>query len=65
MYDLQFIYFLNMSGHQRAEVMCGIKMTLLQRISFWFANKWWSMMRKSNPHLRAETLWESVYKGRM
>lgn len=60
----KFNEFLNISERQRAEEMCGVKMTILQRISFWFANKWWSMMRKSNQHLRAETLWESIVKGR-
>jgi hypothetical protein len=63
----EFAKFLALPEDNRLEILCshmGVKLHLWQRIYIRHINKWWTYMRETNPHLRAVTLWESIYKGR-
>lgn len=63
----EFKKFLEMSEDERFEIyvnLVGGKLYPWQKLYIKYLNKWWSHMRKMNPHLRADVLWESIYKGR-
>lgn len=60
----RFAKFLEMPEDERFEYFTGIKLYWWQKLYIRFLNKWWTLMRKANPHLRAIDLWESIYKGR-
>lgn len=63
----EFKKILEMSEDERFETyinLVSVKLYTWQKLYIKHLNKWWSHMRKLNPHLRAEVLWESIYKGR-
>lgn len=63
----EFRKFLEMSEDERFETylnLMGVKLYPWQKLYIKYINKWWSHMRKMNPHLRSDVLWESIYKGR-
>jgi hypothetical protein len=63
----EFAKFLELPEDNRFEILCNkmsVKMYWWQRIYIRYVNQWWTYMREANPHLRAITLWESIYKGR-
>ena len=56
--------FLALSEDEQFEYLTGIKLNWFQKLKIKFLTKWWSYMKKSNPHLEPHVLWESIYKGR-
>lgn len=60
----EFAKFLELSEEERFEYLTGTKLYFYQKLYIKFLNKWWTYMRKENPHLRTIDLWESIYKGR-
>lgn len=60
----EFKTFLEMSEDERFEYLTETKLHIWQKLYIKFINKWWSHMRKMNPHLEPYILWESIYKGR-
>lgn len=60
----EFKKFLEMSEEERFEYLTDTKLYFYRKLYIKFLNKWWTFMRKANPHLRAIDLWESIYKGR-
>ena len=63
----EFKKFLEMSEDERFETyinLVGGKLYPWQKLYIKSLNKRWSHMKKMNPHLRVEVLWESIYKGR-
>ena len=61
---MSFKEFLELSEYERYEYLTGFKLYWYQKLYIKFLNKWWTSMRESNPHLKANVLWESIYKGR-
>lgn len=59
-----FKKFLAMLEEEQFEYLTGIKLNWFQRLEIKFLTKWWSNIRKLNPHLEPHILWESIYKGR-
>ena len=59
-----FAEFLELSEDERFEYLTGTKLYWWQILYIKILNKWWSAMRKMNPHLRTYDLWESIYKCR-
>ena len=59
-----FAEFLEASEYERFKYLTSIKLNWWQRLEIKLANKWWTYMMEINPHLRADILWENIYKGR-
>lgn len=59
-----FKQFLELSEIEQYEYLTGEKLNWWQKLRFKLVSKWWTNMRKVNPHLSAYDLWESMYKGR-
>lgn len=59
-----FKQFLELSEIEQYEYLTGEKLNWWQKLRFKLVSKWWTNMRKANPHLRAYDLWESMCKGR-
>lgn len=57
---IEYAKFLELPEEEQFELLTGVKLYWWQKLYL----KWWSSMRKANPHLRAYDLWESMYKGR-
>lgn len=60
----EFAKFLELPEEDRFEYLTGTKLYFYQRLYIKLLNKWWTFLRKVNPHMRAYDLWESIYKGR-
>ena len=61
---MSFEEFLELPEYERYEYLTGFKLYWYQKLYIKFLDKWWTSWRKSNPHLKANVLWESIYKGR-
>ena len=59
-----FKQFLELSEIEQYEYLTGEKLNRWQKLCFKLVSKWWTNMRKANPHLRVYDLWKSIYKGR-
>ena len=65
--DANFAEFLALPEDERFKILCdraGITLHWWQRSWIIYCNKWWTHMCKTNPHLKPEILWMSIYKGR-
>lgn len=64
MNKIEYAKFLELPEDKRFEYLTETELYWWQKLYIKFLNKWWTSMRKTNPHLTAIDLWESIYKGR-
>lgn len=57
---MTLLEFLNLDSIEKIQVLLGRKLHLYEKIYI----KWWMSIRKLNPYLKAEDIYESIRKGR-